>query len=365
MGPDSHWDINKKQKYLHMKKLLFALTILLSVVSCKEADKKETTGEKEKNMVVNVYTHRHYEADQQLFKMFEDQTGIKVNVINSNADELIQKMSMEGKQSPADVLITVDAGRLTRAKEQDLLQAVNSEILDSTVPSHLKDPDNQWFGLTKRARIIAYAKDRVKPEELSTYEDLASDKWRKKLLIRSSSNIYNQSLLASIIVHNGEAEAKKWAEGMVKNMARSPKGSDRDQVKAVVAGEGDLAIVNSYYIGQMLNSSDPEEVETAGKIGLFFPNQDGRGTHMNVSGAGVAKYAPNKENAVKFIEFLVSEEAQKIFAHSNYEYPVISSIDPAGLLMEWGDFKEDSLLLSKLGENNKKAVLIFDEASWK
>ncbi len=348
-----------------MKKLLIVLTLLSTAVSCKEFQKNENKGGNEDSKVVNVYTHRHYEADQQLFKMFEDQTGIKVNVINSNADELIQKMSMEGKQSPADVLITVDAGRLTRAKEQGLLQPIESNILNDLIPSHLKDPENQWFGLTKRARIIAYAKDRVKPEQLSTYEDLATDKWKNKLLIRSSGNIYNQSLLASIIVNNGEAEAKKWAEGMVRNMARAPKGSDRDQVKAVVAGEGDLAIVNSYYIGQMLNSSDPEEVETAGKIGLFFPNQNDRGTHMNVSGAGVAKYAPNKENAIKFIEFLVSEEAQKIFAHSNFEYPVISSVEPAGLLLEWGEFKEDTLLLSKLGENNKKAVLIFDEAGWK
>lgn len=348
-----------------MKKALVAITLLTALVSCKESAKNENPKESEESKVVNVYTHRHYEADQQLFKIFEDQTGIKVNVINSNADELIQKMSMEGKQSPADVLITVDAGRLTRAKDQGLLQPIESDILTNLIPSHLRDPDNQWFGLTKRARIIAYAKDRVKPEQLSTYEDLATNKWKNKLLIRSSGNIYNQSLLASIIVNNGEAEAKKWTEGMVRNMARAPKGSDRDQVKAVVAGEGDLAIVNSYYIGQMLNSSDPEEVETAGKIGLFFPNQNNRGTHMNVSGAGVARYAPNKVNAIKFIEFLVSEEAQKIFANSNYEYPVISSIEPAGLLLEWGNFKEDPMLLSKLGENNKKAVLIFDEAGWK
>ncbi|QED36322.1 Fe(3+) ABC transporter substrate-binding protein [Antarcticibacterium arcticum] len=348
-----------------MKKFLVTITLLTALVSCKESAKNENPQESEESKVVNVYTHRHYEADQQLFKMFEDQTGIKVNVINSNADELIQKMSMEGKQSPADVLITVDAGRLTRAKDQGLLQPIESKILNDLVPSNLRDPENQWFGLTKRARIIAYAKDRVKPGQLSTYEDLATDKWKNKLLIRSSSNIYNQSLLASIIVNNGEAEAKKWAEGMVRNMARAPKGSDRDQVKAVVAGEGDLAIVNSYYIGQMLNSSDPEEVETAGKIGLFFPNQNDRGTHMNVSGAGVAKYAPNKDNAIKFIEFLVSEEAQEIFANSNYEYPVISTIEPAGLLLDWGNFKEDPLLLSKLGENNKKAVLIFDEAGWK
>ncbi len=348
-----------------MKKLMFGMIALIMFNSCKNGSNDENSQAEAQNQEVNVYTHRHYEADQELFKKFEEQTGIKVNVINSNADELIQKMSMEGEQSPADVLITVDAGRLTRAKDQGLLQPIESETLESTIPSHLKDAENYWFGITKRARIIAYAKDRVNPEELTTYEDLATDKWEDKILIRSSSNIYNQSLLASIIVNNGEDGAKEWTRDMVENMARSPKGSDRDQVKAVVAGEGDLAILNSYYVGQMLNSSDPEEVETAKKVGLHFPNQDGRGTHINVSGAGVAKYAPNKDNAIRFIEFLVSEEAQEVFANLNYEYPVNPNVEPAPLLQEWGEFKEDTLNLSKLGENNKKAVVIFDEAGWK
>ncbi|MGY5851331.1 Fe(3+) ABC transporter substrate-binding protein [Salegentibacter sp. F14] len=346
-----------------MKKLILGLFSLVLVFSCKNAEeeqKKEDTSQE-----VNVYTHRHYESDQKLFEQFESETGIKVNVINASADELIQKMSMEGEQSPADVLITVDAGRLERAKTKDLLQPAESEVLENTIASHLKDTDNHWFALTKRARVIAYAKDRVKPEELSTYEDLASEKWNGKLLIRSSGNIYNQSLMASMIVNNGEEEAKKWAEAIVNNMARSPKGNDRDQVKAVVAGEGDLAIVNTYYIGKLLNSEDPEEVKAGEQVGLFFPNQDGRGTHINVSGAGVAKHAPNKENAIKFIEFLVSKQAQEVFAHSNYEYPVNEAVEPAALLKEWGNFKEDTINLSKLGQNNKKAVMLFDEAGWK
>ncbi|WP_372918470.1 Fe(3+) ABC transporter substrate-binding protein [Salegentibacter sp.] len=346
-----------------MKKTLIGLLALTLMFSCKNSEEKNTEDQESKE--VNVYTHRHYESDQELFKQFEEETGIKVNVINASADELIQKMSMEGEQSPADVLITVDAGRLERAKSRDLLQSIESEVLENTIASHLKDQDNHWFSLTKRARVIAYAKDRVNPEELSTYEDLASEKWNGKLLVRSSGNIYNQSLMASLIVNNGEEEAKKWAEAVVENMARSPKGNDRDQVKAVVAGEGDLAIVNTYYIGKLLNSDDPEEVKAGEKVGLFFPNQDGRGTHINVSGAGVARYAPNKENAIKFIEFLVSEEAQKIFAHSNYEYPVNEAVEPAALLQEWGDFKEDTLNLSQLGQNNKKAVMLFDEAGWK
>lgn len=347
-----------------MKKVLF-LIALVAFSACKNDNNKTgSTSEGEEN-VVNVYTHRHYASDQVLFKQFEETTRIKVNVINASADELIQKMSIEGAQSPADVLITVDAGRLTRAKDQNLLQPIESDVLNRTIAPHLKDSENYWFGLTKRARIIAYAKDRVDSTDLSTYEDLASDKWKGRILIRSSENIYNQSLLASLIVNNGEDEAREWAEAMVENMARSPKGNDRDQVKAVVGGEGDIAIVNTYYIGNMLNSDNPEEVKAAEAVGIFFPNQDGRGTHINVSGAGVARYAPNKENAIKFIEFLISKEAQEVFANSNYEYPVNPTVKPAPLLQEWGEFKEDSLTLSKLGEFNKKAVIIFDEAGWK
>lgn len=351
-----------------MKKILLVAVSLFFFTACKnESEKKNdaAVGDTIKEQVVNVYTHRHYESDQDIFEKFEEKTGIKVKVINASADELIQKMKMEGEQSPADVLITVDAGRLSRAKEQGLLQPIESEILKSSIPKHLRDVDDQWFGLTKRARIIAYAKDRVTPEELSTYEDLIDKKWKGKILVRSSSNIYNQSLMASLIANDGEAVAKQWAEGIVANMGRAPKGSDRDQVKAVVAGEGDLAIVNSYYVGRMLNSPDPEEVKAANQIGIFFPNQDNRGTHVNVSGAGVAKHAPNKANAIAFIEFLISEDAQKIFTNSNYEYPVLSSVPAVQDIKDWGDFKEDDLELTKLGENNKKAVLIFDEAGWK
>ncbi|TYB79097.1 Fe(3+) ABC transporter substrate-binding protein [Bizionia myxarmorum] len=351
-----------------MKKLILAVATLSLLAACGNDTKKEETPKPEeivKDQVVTVYTHRHYESDQNIFKMFEDKTGIKVKVINASADELIQKMKMEGEQSPADVLITVDAGRLGRAKELGLLQSIESDFLEKSIPTHLQDVDNQWFGLTKRARIIAYAKDRVKPEDLSTYEDLANKKWKGKILVRSSSNIYNQSLMASLIANDGEDAAKTWAQGIVANMARSPKGSDRDQVKAVVAGEGDLAIVNSYYIGKMLNSPDPEEVKAAKQVGLFFPNQTDRGTHINVSGAGVAKNAPNKANAILFIEYLASAEAQQVFTEANYEYPILESVEAVQDIKDWGDFKEDNLGLNQLGENNKKAVLIFDEAGWK
>lgn len=342
-----------------MKRIGILCMLAVAIVACK-SEKKEV-----KKEAVNVYTHRHYKADQDLFALFEKETGIQVNVVNAKADELIQKMTIEGDQSPADVLITVDAGRLVRAKKKGLLQGAESEFLTATIPSHLKDPENNWFALTKRARVIAYNPKKVTKEELSSYEDLVSDKWKERLLIRSSGNIYNQSLLASIIANNGEEGAANWAKSIVSNMARSPKGNDRDQVKAVVAGEGDLAIVNTYYIGKLLNSKNEEEVKAGEGVKLFFPNQEGRGTHINVSGAGVAKYAPNKANAIKFIEFLVSEKAQEVFAKANYEYPVNPNVQPSDLLKSWGSFKEDMLPLTKLGEFNKNAVLVFDQAAWK
>ncbi|WP_435262508.1 Fe(3+) ABC transporter substrate-binding protein [Tenacibaculum sp. nBUS_03] len=345
-----------------MKNILSLIMFVFLFTACKKENKKQ---EEKKQQEVNVYTHRHYKADQELFAQFENETGIKVNVVNAKADELIQKMTVEGEQSPADVLITVDAGRLVRAKDKGLLQSATSEFLENTIPSHLKDADNNWFALTKRARVMVYNPEKVKVEELSTYEDLTNEKWNKRVLIRSSGNIYNQSLLASIIANIGEEKAEEWAKGIVKNMSRSPKGNDRDQVKAVVAGEGDVAIVNTYYIGKLLNSKDPEEVKAGKGIKIFFPNQEGRGTHINVSGAGIARYAPNKENAIKFIEFLASEKAQQVFAKANYEYPVNTKIKPSDLLASWGTFKEDTLSLTLLGKNNKKAVLTFDRAGWK
>ncbi|WP_297805031.1 Fe(3+) ABC transporter substrate-binding protein [uncultured Polaribacter sp.] len=344
-----------------MKKIVSIILLAISVIACK-SEKKEIEN---KSKEVNVYTHRHYKADQELFAQFEKETGITVNVVNAKADELMQKMSLEGAQSPADVLITVDAGRLVRAKNKGLLQSASSVFLNKTIPSHLKDADNHWFALTKRARVIVYNPEKVKAEELSSYEALTDKKWKNKILIRSSDNIYNQSLLASIIANNGEEKASEWTKGIVANMARSPKGNDRDQVKAVVAGEGDIAIVNTYYIGKLLNSKNPDEVIAGKGIKVFFPNQNNRGTHINVSGAGVAKYAPNKEHAIKFIEFLASKKSQEIFAKANYEYPVNKEVVSSELLKSWGEFKEDTLSLTKLGENNKKAVIIFDESSWK
>lgn len=346
-----------------MKKIILGLVFIGLIAACSSDKKEESTTAS--NGEVNIYTHRHYEADQKLFADFEKETGIKVNVVNANADELIQKMTLEGENSPADVLITVDAGRLDRAKTAGLLQSIQSATLDSIIAPNLKDVDNQWFGLTYRARVIVYNADEIQADSINTYEALATDAAKNRLLIRSSSNIYNQSLMASIIAYKGEEGALSWAEGVVANMARNPKGGDRDQIKAIAAGEGDLAVVNTYYLGKMLNSSSEEERKIGESVDIIFPNQDGRGTHINVSGAGVAKYAPNKENAIKFIEFMASEEAQKVFAEANYEYPVNDKVEWAKTLQNWGTFKTDTLSLTTLGQNNEQAVKLFDQAGWK
>lgn len=349
-----------------MRNYIIAILVMAGLATaCTSGNKSEGESGTESKGEVNIYTHRHYESDQQLFKKFEEETGIKVNVVNANADELIQKMQLEGENSPADVLITVDAGRLSRAKTSGLLQPITSAKLDSVIPAHLKDKDKHWFGLTYRARVIAYDPNKVNPEEVKTYADLTDPKWKGEVLIRSSFNTYNQSLLASIIAHEGEEGALEWAKGMVTNFAREPKGADRDQVKALAAGQGSLAVLNTYYVGKMLNSDNPEEVKAGEFIKLIFPNQEGRGTHINVSGAGVAKYAPNKENAVAFIEFLASAEAQEIFAKANFEYPANPAVEWADLLQSWGEFKTDTLDLSKLGEYNGTAVRVFDQAGWK
>lgn len=343
-----------------MRKLLLLCTIIISA-SLFASGNSET---KKEAGVVNVYTHRHYDTDKELFKEFTAQTGIEVNVVKAKADQLIERLKNEGENTPADVLITVDAGRLYKAKSLGLLQAVDSEKLN-VIPDYLKDGENYWFGLTKRARIFAYDKERVDPSSLSTYQALLGSEWKGRVVVRSSSNIYNQSLLASFIVNNGRDGAKEWAEGLVKNMARAPKGNDRDQMKAVAAGIADIAVVNTYYLGKLLNSSSEEEVNVGKKLGIFFPDQDGRGTHINVSGAGVTKHSKNKENAVKFLEYLISVEAQEKFASGNFEYPVNPKAKVSDLVKSWGDFKEDSISLSLLGKYNTEAVKVFDEAGWK
>ncbi|MFC0469696.1 Fe(3+) ABC transporter substrate-binding protein [Halalkalibacter kiskunsagensis] len=328
-------------------------------VANEEAAGDEAGGE------VNLYTSRHYESDQELYKLFEEQTGIKVNVVEGKGDELIERLNIEGESTEADLFITADAGNLHVASESDLLQPVESEVLASNIPEKLRDVDNEWFGLTKRARVIVYAKDRVDPAELSTYEALTEPEWEGRVTVRESNNMYNVSLLASLIEINGEEEALSWTEGIVNNMARAPQGNDRDQAKAIVAGEGDVAIMNTYYIGTMLHSEDAEEVKVAESVGVFFPNQETTGTHINISGIALTKHAQNKESAIKLMEFLTSEESQESFSAANNEYPVNPNVEPNELLKSWGEFKEQDINLSVLGENQQQAIRLFDQAGWK
>lgn len=344
-----------------MQRYLLYLFIVVFLGACNSGQQQE----EKKEEVVNVYSHRHYPSDEVLFKKFTENTGIKVNVIKAKADELLQKIEMEGENSPADVLLTVDAGRLYRAKAKNILQAIDSDVISHNVPSAFMDKDKQWVGLTVRARLIAYSKERVKPEELSSMADLTKPEWKGRVLVRQSNNIYNQSLLAAMIYNEGEEQAKAWASGLVANMAREPKGNDRGQMKEIVKGTGDVAIVNSYYVGLMLNDSDEEMRKVGEQIGVFFPDQEGKGTHINVSGAGLIKTAPNKANAIKFLEYLTSAEAQEVFASSNHEYPVNPAVKPSELLQSWGTFKADTTDFSKIGELNAQAVKVFDEAGWK
>ena len=314
---------------------------------------------------INLYTHRHYDSDKILFEKFTKETGIKINVIKGSADQLIQRMISEGKNSPADILLTVDAGRLHRAKEAGVLQSINSKTINKNVPSEMRDPDGFWYGLTVRARVIVYAKDRINSNELNTYEDLATAKWKGKIAIRSSGNIYNQSLMASLIEANGSRRALRWAIGIRKNMARAPRGNDRDQVRAVAAGLADIAVVNTYYLGILANSKEKKDRDVFNKVSVFFPNQNNRGTHINISGAGIAKYSKNKSDAIKFIEFLTSPEAQETFGKVNYEYPLFIENNKSDLLKSWGTFKADKQNLSILGIRNSEAVKLFDRADWK
>lgn len=348
---------------------LIIIAMMLVLAACGSGSKKEdnikTDSKKSETSEVNLYTSRHYDIDDELYKKFEQETGIKVNIINDEADVLIERIKREGTATKADLLLTADVGRLYRAKEEGLLQSVSSDKLSKQIPENLRDVDDMWVGLTKRARILVYNKDKIKPEELSTYEALTEDQWKNRVLVRSSESVYNQSLLASFIEINGEDEAKEWAQGIVNNFAKNPEGGDRDQAKAIAAGVGDVAIMNSYYFGQMLNSQEPEEVKVAESLGIFFPNQDTTGTHINISGAGVVKGSKNVDNAVALLEYLSDEEAQNEFASANYEFPVNENVEPSELLKSWGDFKEQDLPLSTLGENNAKAIMIFNEVGWK
>ena len=314
---------------------------------------------------VNLYSSRHYNTDEQLYDIFTSQTGIKVNLIEGNADELIERIKSEGTNSPADILITVDAGRLWRAEQAGLFAPVSSQILTDSIPANLRHPDNLWFGFTKRARVIMYSKDAVNPEELSTYENLTDPQWKNRLVIRSSSNIYNQSLVAGLIEVHGEQTVEEWCRGIVENFARPPEGNDRAQIEAVAAGLADLAVANTYYLPRYAQDADPAKQAIFEKIGVFFPNQGERGTHVNISGGGLVKNAPNREQAIAFLEYLVSPAAQTFFARGNNEYPVVPGTPVDPIIGSFGTFKEDTTNVNAYGKYNAQAVQIMDRAGWK
>ena len=317
------------------------------------------------NGQVNVYSARKEALIKPLLDRFTTETGIKVNLITGKGDALLTRLVSEGRRSPADVLFTSDAGRLYKAQEAKVFQPIKSDLLEARIPVTYRDKSGYWFGLSLRSRVIVYDPAKVKSTELSTYEDLAMPKWKGKVCIRSSGNIYNQSLVSSLLSHHGEKETGTWLNGLVKNFARPPKGGDRDQIKAVVSGVCDLAVVNSYYLGAMLNSNDESQKQIAQSVALFWPNQSDRGAHVNISGAGVTLAAKNKKNAIKLIEFLTSPQSQAWYAEANNEYPVVSNIKISPTLESWGEFKADTISMGLLGEKNADAVRAMDRAGWK
>lgn len=313
---------------------------------------------------VNLYSSRHYNTDERLYSDFTARTGIAVNRVEANADQLIERLKSEGAASPADVFISVDAGRLEKLNGEGLFQPVQSAVLSGAVPEALRDPDGHWFGFSSRARVIMYHRDRVTPDQLSTYENLVDERWRGKLLTRSSGNIYSQSLTGSILAALGPEKTEAWARGLVANFARAPQGGDTDQIKAVAAGLGDICISNTYYLGNIIAANKEEDRPLIEKMAVFFPNQGDRGTHINISGGGVLANSKNRDNAVAFLEYLISPEAQGYFSAGNNEYPVLADVPPPPAIAPFGTFKADQLNARVFARNNAEALKIMDRAGW-
>lgn len=315
---------------------------------------------------LNLYSSRHYDTDESLYSDFEEATGITINRIEGKADQLIQRIQSEGENSPADVLLTVDAGRLWRADQLGLFQPVDSDVLNGRVPSHLRHPNGHWFGFSQRGRIIFYDKERIDPNQVSTYQSLADPELEGMVCTRSSSNIYMLSLMASMIEHVGPTLAQDWAEGLWANRARDPEGGDTDQLRGIASGQCAVAVANTYYFARALR----KEVSGLGsdeiaKIGWVFPNQNTTGAHVNISGGGVAKHAPNRENAVKFLEYLASKQAQEYFSAGNDEYPAVPGVGLSDSVAQLGLFRQDTLNLEVLGRNQPEAQRIYDLVGYK
>ena len=316
--------------------------------------------------VLNLYSSRHYQTDEALYSNFTKTTGIKLNRIEAGEDPLIERIKNEGASSPADVLVTVDAGRLWRAEQMGLFQPVISKVLTSRLPEHMRTPENQWFGFSARARVIVYNKAAVNPADVQNYEDLTNPKLKDKVCTRSGSHVYNLSLMSALIEHWGAARAEQWAKGMVANFARAPKGGDTDQIRAVAAGECGVTIANTYYYVRLMTSDKPEDRKVIANTGLIWPNQKNFGTHMNISGAGVIKTSRHRDAAIKFLEYLTSNEAQGYFASGNNEWPVVKNapLDNQALA-SLGSFKMDTLNIGALGKNQATAQKIFDRVGYK
>ena len=322
------------------------------------------TNAEAQQQVLNLYSSRHYQTDEALYANFEKATGIKVNRIDGPEDPLIERLKSEGDKSPADLLVTVDMGRLLKAQQLGLFQPIKSKLLEEKIPAELRAADGSWYGFSVRARPIFYAKSRIEKSQLPDYESLSDPKWKGKICVRSGNHPYNLSLMSSIIAADGPAKAEEWAAGVVANMARPPKGGDTDQIAGVASGECDIALGNTYYFVRILKSEKQSDKVIAEKVGVIFPNQDNRGAHINISGAGVARYAPNKANAIKFLEYLASPEAQEYFANGNNEYPVVGKPVNAQL-SSLGTFKRDPLAMEMVGKNYAAAAQIFDRVGWK
>ncbi len=314
---------------------------------------------------LNLYTARHYDTDTAIYAAFTRATGIQVRVIEGKADELIERIRTEGANSPADLFLTVDAARLSRAKEAGILQNVQNATLTERVPANYRDADGAWFGLTMRARVIMYDRQNGRPEGLNRYEDLADPRFNGQVCIRSSNSDYNISLAASILRADGESGADAWARGMVANMARPPQGGDRPQFEAIPSGQCRIAIANTYYLARYVNATDPQQRELGARIGVIFPNQADRGAHVNISGVGLTRHAPNRDAAIKFMEFLTSVEAQEMFTNGNFEYPVVAAARPNPALATFGTFKADALHAQEIATHSAQALQIMQRAGWR
>ncbi len=315
---------------------------------------------------LNIYSARHYDADFEIIKKFEEKTGIKVKHTQARASELIKRLQLEGANSPADIFITADISNLTEAKNSGILSPVKSQYLQDIIPTHLRDKDDQWFAITKRARIIAYNKNaNTDISKMKNYEDLAKPEFKGQVVMRSATAPYSKTLLASIIANDGEKKAQEWAKGVLDNLATEPKGGDRDQARQVFAGEAQFAVMNTYYIGLLKNSKNPKDVEVGNALGIIFPNQDGRGAHINISGIAMTKSSKNQEEAKKFMEFMLSPEVQTILTNINYEFPVRKDIKLNQTVKDFGTFKEDTIPVSQIAQNIKEAVKIYDKVGFR